>query len=266
MKETAHILNDMLAKRQRRNPRYSLRAFARDLGLNAGSLSSVLTGRRPFPTHALPVAVLNLNLNPRDARRLQRAMLDDSKRSTSPLLAQIPHREKQKLDDCHFQVLSEWEHYALLTLMDLKAFQSDEDWIAQRLNISVAQVRTVIDRLVAARLITRCTRGKLTKTCEPLSTTEDVASPALVKAHKEELQMANDAIDNIPMILRDMSSVMLAMPASKVEQAKKIIRQFRKDFCDLLEGEDADEVFQLSVQFFPLSRIESNTKSKEVDA
>jgi len=35
-----------LAKRRRRNPRYSLRAFARDLATNHMSLSQILRGRR----------------------------------------------------------------------------------------------------------------------------------------------------------------------------------------------------------------------------
>lgn len=47
------LLRDQLARRRARNRRYSLRAFARDLGLHHGTLSQLINGRRPATTRQI---------------------------------------------------------------------------------------------------------------------------------------------------------------------------------------------------------------------
>jgi len=49
--------------RQRQNPLYSLRAFARDLGIDSSSLSKVLQGRRQLSKKAGVEVALNIGLD-----------------------------------------------------------------------------------------------------------------------------------------------------------------------------------------------------------
>jgi plasmid maintenance system antidote protein VapI len=48
---STELVSKEYQKRKNQNPRYSLRAFARDIGLNSGTLSSILKGRRKLPAH-----------------------------------------------------------------------------------------------------------------------------------------------------------------------------------------------------------------------
>jgi transcriptional regulator with XRE-family HTH domain len=72
---TADFLNRELARRRQRNPRYSLRAFARDLGCDHATLSQWLRGTRPMSHEAEEHVFVRLDLNA--AERARARDLDD---------------------------------------------------------------------------------------------------------------------------------------------------------------------------------------------
>lgn len=57
------LLGDRLAHARARNARYSLRAFARDLGLHHGTLSQLLSGRRPASVRQIRAIGARLGLD-----------------------------------------------------------------------------------------------------------------------------------------------------------------------------------------------------------
>lgn len=58
------MLGSELERRQSRNPRYSLRAFARDIGLHASDLSKILRGKKPIPLSTAVSVVPRMNWTP----------------------------------------------------------------------------------------------------------------------------------------------------------------------------------------------------------
>ena len=46
------ILNDELGRRTRKNHKYSIRAFARDLGIHSGYLTQILNGKKRLTIHS----------------------------------------------------------------------------------------------------------------------------------------------------------------------------------------------------------------------
>lgn len=73
---TADFLNRELARRQQRNPRYSLRAFARDLNCDHATLSQWLRGTRPMSFDAEEHVFGRLDLDA--AERARARDIDDS--------------------------------------------------------------------------------------------------------------------------------------------------------------------------------------------
>ncbi len=59
-------LKSKLADRRRRNPSYSLRAFARDLGMSASHLSEVIRRKGRLSLRSAELVVTNLELEPDD--------------------------------------------------------------------------------------------------------------------------------------------------------------------------------------------------------
>jgi hypothetical protein len=70
------LLQAEFARRQQRNPRYSLRAFARDLATHHASLSQVLRGRRHLSSKMMTRLGRRAGLSAVDVSALSEARLD----------------------------------------------------------------------------------------------------------------------------------------------------------------------------------------------
>src|SRR3954468_13014795 len=64
------FLSEELARRMKSNPRYSQRAFARQLGLSAGELSEILRGKRSLSLRSALRVASSLGLSPSETRHL----------------------------------------------------------------------------------------------------------------------------------------------------------------------------------------------------
>jgi transcriptional regulator with XRE-family HTH domain len=104
-------LQGEVARRCCRNARYSLRAFARDLGVDHSTLSQILRGRRALSPRAIE----------RHAART----------------AAGPPSEAEQLTRDAVAILSEGHHHALLELCRLEDFHPDSRWVARVLGLEV---------------------------------------------------------------------------------------------------------------------------------
>lgn len=250
MSTVASLIARQLASRQRRNPKYTLRSFARDLNLNPGTLSAIMLGRRAIPKARLVDICDRMALAPRQRALFLKLWREEAVQLSSPVDDQT---ESVEVDELHFQILSEWEHFAFLSLLRTAGFRSDPGWIAGRLGISVPRVLDVLDRLQAAGFVSRSSGGELKRTTPPLKTSEGVASAALRKAHAEELVLAEKALQSVPVDRRNFSSMTMAMNPERMAEAVALITKFRTDLAALCEENQATEVYQICIQIFPLT-------------
>lgn len=249
------VLIRELEKRKKRNSKYSLRSYAKLLGIHSSSLSSILKKKRTFPVHRVESVVRSLKLSDAETDLFYQSVIQErflispqrSKKSISEKSTSVLN------DELHFHILSQWEYYAVLTLLDTKSFRPEFSYIARRLGISASRAREVWGGLKAAGLIVQDANQNWKASSESFSTSEDISSPALRMGHLEELHLGMKKIHSVPVLERDYSSSIIAIPKANIVKAKKLIRQFRKDFSQLVEGRSADEVYLLAIQFFPLT-------------
>ena len=175
------VLSMEFKRRKMRNANYSLRAFARDLGMSPGAISEVIRGKRPLTQRAIKRLV--------DAPGLSQVLLNSSQ------MNQGAHETFLELEK--FEAISGWEHFAILNLIKTKDFRSDLAWIAKRLNIKVVIVRKAVERLKTLNLIAVDDKGQFSRTKERLTTPNNISSAALREAHLEELGQIRHAINNI---------------------------------------------------------------------
>lgn len=247
------ILTKEFAARQRRNKHYSLRSFARDLDIHPGTLSGVIAGNRCLPRTAVAKVAKALSLSPVATRKLA---------GQSNLPNEASQTERQKLEDNerYFEIISEWEHFAVLSLMDTNDFQTDTEWISQRLAIGPIRTQVIIQRLLDAGFIAiNAKTGKWTKAFPRFSTTDGVRSQALRKAHLDELDIAKEKLLTTDLELRDYSSMTMACHPKNLPALRELIRRFRKEAEFLAEEDSPSEVYQLCVQLFPLTEIENRS-------
>ncbi len=234
------FLQSEFRRRRRVNPSYSLRAFARFLGLESSRLSKILHGKRPASAKLIPELGHRLGL------RQEQIFHFLAKSKDRPSYQQL------SLD--LFQTIEDWRHYALLELMKLETFRPHPSWIAKVLQVSLPEVREYIERLERVGLLS--TRPEWSDLSAGFSThiiSEQETTQAHRRTQKEILALAAHALDEVPMEMRDQSSMMMATSHKKLKEAKKRITKFRRELCDFLEDTDQkDSVYQLSISLFPL--------------
>jgi uncharacterized protein (TIGR02147 family) len=242
-------LENEFKKKRAKNSRYSLRMMARQLDLPSGRLSEIINGKRKV-TRKLAEKIANrLSFTPEQREKFL-ATVERSKKSTDQF--ETPDYKQLSIDS--FYLIADWYHFAILNLMNVKGFESDPAWIARRLGISSVEVKSAIDRLIRLGLIE--VDGSVFRSVEAnLTTTHDVDSVALKLSHKQSLQQAIEALDEVPVFERDITSITMAVDTSKLPLAKEMIRQFRRKLCALLENSSSrNEVYNLNVQLVPVSK------------
>jgi hypothetical protein len=71
------VMRGELARRKALNPRYSLRSFARNLGIDPAALCRILHGKQPLSARDSRKVLLVLRLGARDARLFLESVLED---------------------------------------------------------------------------------------------------------------------------------------------------------------------------------------------
>lgn len=248
-------MKECLSQKQRQNAQYSVRAFARDIEMHPATLNQVLNGKRPLPLKNCAVVAEKMGLSPKE-----RTLFMDSLFRTKSQLDSIKVSESDErfmLDESYHKVIAEWEHYAVIELYDTNNFTATVGEIARRLGITENRAGVVLNNLFGCGLLVHGDNGLPVKSHRRVRTTEDVTSNALKASHIEALEMGKEKLTEIDVMLRDFSSSTLAIDMEKLPEAKQIIREFRQKMAALLEEGNKTEVFQLAIQFYPLTQIEN---------
>ncbi|RYZ80331.1 MAG: TIGR02147 family protein, partial [Proteobacteria bacterium] len=142
-------------RRVRNNSRYSMRAYAKFLGVSAGSLSEILRKERPLSLKAATRMAERLGLSREETKQLCK-LVEHQKRTDldSPLLkADSEAADKRILSEDSFNLVSEWFHFAILNLMDVDGFVWRASYISKRLGISLAQSQMSMNLLLRIGLV-----------------------------------------------------------------------------------------------------------------
>lgn len=245
------FLKATLKERCLKNPNYSLRSFAKHLSTDASLLSKLINGKRKVTPKQIDKLGEKLNLNPKMISHFKNNVISQSHSSEPSTTV-----DYQKISLEYFEVISAWQHYAILELMKLSFFKEDHSWIGATLGISTKLVTESVKRLQEVGLLEIDSNGKWNDLSEGSSThiiDKNITSYAHKIAQKKILQRASDALDGIDIEKRDQSSMLLASHPSKVLEAKDKISKFRRELTEFLEDtEEKTELYQMSFSVFPL--------------
>ncbi|WP_413569867.1 TIGR02147 family protein [Bdellovibrio sp. HCB117] len=252
-------LQKELQRRCQVNPRYSLRAFARALEINPSHLSKILNGQIGISEDKFEHFITVLKLPNTIVQHLKRR--DFFLREIEKQGQWMERVEKQveflSLSLDQFRVMADWYHYAILELTRLADFQSDVAWIQTRLGLSANETQEAVDRLLRLDMLVKADDGKWKDNSDHVSNgTPNGTADARRDLQKQILNLALDALDDIPVEERLQSSMTMAVSKNQIEKAKQGIVTFQRAFATLLqeESEKKDSVYKLSISFFPVTK------------
>jgi uncharacterized protein (TIGR02147 family) len=255
------ILRDQLNVRIKANPRYSLRAFARDLNVAPSRLSEILNGKQGLSKESALKLAKKLGFTKEEIAIF--CDLVESIHARSRLSQDVAKVRLQKhlIDQSYkslqvdaFTAVSDWYHFAIIQLMKLDGFQSDPDWIAQKLEINRSEVIAALERLARLELIE--IHGKQYRTNQDyVSSPDGVPADAIKKFHKQILEKATASMFMQSVDERDFSAIIMPVDSSQIGGVKKSIKTFRRKLCrSASSAKKLDQLYCLSIQFFRITQ------------
>lgn len=254
---------------KKKNPNWSYGVWSQKLGLkDTSSLTKIVNGQRNPGSNTISSFSKYFKFNKKekeyfeDLIRLQKSANDP--RLSVILLKNMekkfPNSQVRILDLKSFSVISHWYGLAIREMVRLSDFQEDPKWISSILNFKVTptQVQKMLDTLLELKLIVRNENNRLVISSEGrIHTENDIASEALKRYHEQNLENASLALRTIDVKEREFLTSCFNMKKSNVLKAKELIREFKNNFVQLLEEEQANdlELFQLQMQFYPLTNL-----------
>jgi uncharacterized protein (TIGR02147 family) len=245
------LLLQSLTQLRLRNPSYSLRSLARKIECSPAALSEILNNKRRVSAKLAGRIVDRLGIDPVEKKRVLDLFVA---RNGGQAKSEELETQYSEIATDQFRAVSEWYHFAILSLAETKDFRDDPRWIADRLNVRLPEIVTALERLERLGMLHRDKRGTLEPSGKQFATTDEIAFAALRGYHSEILELARNSLERDGLERRDFTTMTMAVDPVRLVQAKKMIRQFRAKLCDYLERGERTEVYQLSVNLFPLSR------------
>lgn len=251
-------------KRKSKNPRYSLRSYARFLNVPVATLSRFFQGNavlsfesaerifRCFSFTDAQIEFFRKDLATLGARSLAK------QKNTKEEISKMRQKHFTILEEDRFKPISEWHCFAILSLMDLPDYLHDEQWIAERLNLNPARVRQDLEHMLRVGMITfdsAANRWIVNANYHVMST--PAPSKMIREYHRQVLSKAVDAIESQPHLMRDFNSLVLSFDSCQVAQAKEMITAFKDLFDSRFSRESRrpkDSVYTLNIQFFRLDQ------------
>lgn len=260
------FLANELTRRMRHNPRYSQRAFSKQLGMSPGELSEILNGKRRLGLKSVLRIAQALGLNQTETKHLallvqmektQEFGKGELLKTGKELLKELP--ESRQMSHDLFSIVSDWYHFAILNLAETEGFQWKEQYIAKRLGISRTEAILALKRLEKVGLIQKEKSGKFRVTEDYVKAVEGVPSEAGRRFHQQILQMAISALDLQPLSEREISGMSFPTHIKNIPSLKKDISEFLDQMAaKYSKDRTKNEVYHLEVSLFRLSHGESN--------
>ncbi|QLY24030.1 TIGR02147 family protein [Bdellovibrio sp. KM01] len=241
--ELSNFFNEIFLNRRRKNPKYSMRAFARDLSLTQGRLWELIHGRY-IPGAKVTERISELlKLSPEDKSKMQMLIAAEKAQPVSTM---------RSVSNDEFAMISDWEHLAIFNLISTKGFDHTINSIVSRLEISQLQAEGALNRLVDQGLVTE-EDGRYVPAYTNITTQNEVPSEVLREFHRQIIGRSVTSLQRDSVDSRSITSMVFPANVKNLAKAKKIIAEFNVRMAELMDKGDTTEVYSLAVQLVPIT-------------
>ncbi len=259
------IIKKYFARKQKVNPKYSLRSFARDLDVNPAFVSRLLNGKQEIPRQRLDQITKILEMDSLTSKELKKSMaaillkemgLDPSEIGKSKA-SSILQFDDRAMTAKEMSVLSPWYNITIMELVTCANFKMDAGWIAKRLNLTNDQVERSLSYLIENGYLKKDQDG-LIKTNKQLRLPTKLSAGIIRQFHKSMMEFAVkemfQKIGDKDFAERLITSTSIAVNKENIPKAKERMLEMQIEIADILRDGECTEVFDLTLALFPLTQ------------
>jgi uncharacterized protein (TIGR02147 family) len=265
-KRPEELLSEAAERLKRQSPGMTVRGVAGRLEVTPSYWSKVLRGKKPLTTTLLSKVVKVLPFDTQQVAQLQQSILEFIEHDRlAPVTGmrtqkvQSPIKNYQSLGREDFWILEEWFYIPMLNLFTVTGFEPSLTGIARRLGLNIAQVADAVVRLRHKGYLKLDGKGILERTDLKVRFPTDKSYAPVRQYHKAMIGKAREELSqegvDARYLHRLISSVCFAGSTEKLKEARLILEEAMYKAANLMADEPVcDEVYQLNVQIFPLTR------------
>lgn len=257
-------------QKKTQNSNYSLRALARDLEISPSYASSILNGHKKLPLNQIKDWARLLDMDEMAQSLLQQATfwqsLDTEQKNVFSEMSEL-HNYRKPLSQMkdylpqhrkRFSLLENWYNIVILDLATCVQFDENPEWIAKVVGISVAQAQESLNQLIFHKLLIQ-RDGRWTKNKSKLRFSSSQSHKSIRRYHNQMIRKAvhelNSSHQQKIFEKRLITGVTLAANQQKIEAAKKLLNEALHEASNTLTEGDCTDVYQINLQFFPMTKI-----------
>lgn len=248
-----NYLQDEFASRIKKNPRYSLRSFAQFLQVHPAELSMIFKGKRNLSLNSALKVAKAMGLNQQESEHLLKIVQKEKVNKLNLDFSFLEKTEIIPIDIERFAQVCNWYHFAILNLIDTRAFIWSAAEISRRLGISVSEANMAMDDLLKSGLveIEQKNRRLLAKAVQVHS---QYPSHTIRKYHRQMIEKSLIALDEVRIDKREYQSIGFVTNAESLESIKTEIRNFSQHIAKKFHKTGGKDVYQIQVNLFPISK------------
>jgi uncharacterized protein (TIGR02147 family) len=258
-KSISEILRAALKRKQTFNSGYSVRALARDWDVSAAFASNVLNGKKLPPRDRLEKLCQVLELDVLEREALVRAVTLD--KFTSKVLSsseQTTKTRRQTTNAPSSSLLASWMNLAVLEALTLEEPYNSLPQMKKRLALTEADLQKTLKTLAAAGVAQETEPGVWRKRDDHLYVATGRSRKEIRAFHESMILRARDELvkktSQEDFDRRLITGSTLALNSAQMEKLKAKIIHFLDELSQEAGEGPSDEIYQCSLQLFPLTR------------
>jgi len=260
------IIKKYFLRKQKVNPKYSLRSFARDLDVNPAFVSRLLNGKQEIPNARLNQIAKILDMDSLTLKELKKSMAFVVLREMGLSPADLGHSKVNSLllfDDRamtakEMNVLDPWYNITIMELVTCSNFKPEASWIARRLKLTTEQVEKSLSYLIQNEYLSRNEEGNFMKTNKQLRLPTKQSVGIIRQFHKSMMELAVKEMfqktGEKDFAERLITSTSIAVNKENIPKAKERMLEMQIEISNILRQGECTEVFDLTLALFPLTQ------------
>ena len=265
-------LKAIFITRSKKNSRFSLRAFAQNLGISHSTLSQIFNGNRNLSRETTVQIAEKLKLNSLETEyfcllvELESAVKLETK---NMLLNRINRLRPEGASEANllsvdsFKMISDWYHYAILQILKIKFIPHTALFISKALGIHKTETEMALERLLRLEMIEETKKNQYQTHQINFRVKSDEKNLALKKFHTQYLEKAIVAFDEQEPKERFTGSETLALSPQSLEKIRKLADEFLKSIADIAKHENhPEEVYHCQINLFRITDIKGVKNEK----
>ncbi len=266
------FLSDSFNTKKEQNSLWSFASWARVLNLNSPStLSMIVAKKRHAGPRVINALVDYFNFSGEEEKFFRGKINSqkgniDSKISIAldRLPSEFTGEENLRFAVDEIDYIINHNTAILYEMINTKGFIEDGVWIRERLRYPLDlcgyTIEQYLEKLVSLNVLKRDSLGKLMPNGEHV--VDAIPSrDSINRFHQESLDVALMANEVSPPEASAFATSIITIKKDKLQKAKGLLKKFHSEFSKLADLSDGDEVVQMSVQLFPLTKNTEQTST-----